>query len=401
MTATDRSRRPIRVCFPFIGNNVGGSHISALLLIGNLDRSRIEPLLVIHEEGLLARYIHEQKLDYEVLAIPRFMEPPYLSARNVAAVLFHTPRLVRFLRRRRVDILHVNDLRIQFGWSLAAKLARTNFLWHQRQGEFGGNILKSLIASLSDRIVCISKYTASTLPGRLADRAEIVPNPFEIAGVSIDRNAAKASLLKKLDLAPDTRIVGMFGSLVPRKRVDVFLRAAAIVKSKQSAPVAFILVGKPHGDAEREAKELAKELGIDASVHLPGFQSPIEPWIAGSDVLAAPAVKEGLGRNLVEAMILGTPIVASDSGGHRDVVVDGHNGLLARADDPESFATAVLRLLDDRDLANTLAANAQAEAPVRYSIDSHVEQMTAIYLENRESKAALPASRDPNGGRTC
>jgi glycosyltransferase involved in cell wall biosynthesis len=114
-----------------------------------------------------------------------------------------------------------------------------------------------------------------------------------------------------------------------------------------------------------------------------GFRTPIEPWMAACDLMIAPGVGEGLGRSLVEAMIVGTPVVAADSGGHKEVIVPGENGFLATADDPADFAAKAVGLLSDRPLAKRIAERAQATAVRHYSIDRHVGTMTEIYRQTR------------------
>jgi glycosyltransferase involved in cell wall biosynthesis len=96
--------------------------------------------------------------------------------------------------------------------------------------------------------------------------------------------------------------------------------------------------------------------------------------------MIAPGVGDGLGRTLVESMIVGTPVVAADSGGHRDVIADDADGLLVTADDPEAFAVAACKLLDDPALAAKIAEHAKTRAIREFSIQRHVSEMTEIYV---------------------
>ncbi len=392
------SARPIKVCYPFIGNNVGGSHISTVLLIKNLDRRQVEPVIVLHEEGPLADYVRRQGLDYHTIDISDFFKPPYWSFRNVVSLARHTGRVAAFLREWRIDVVHANDVRIHFGWTLAIRLAGAKLVWHQRTGSFGRSRIKRLLAALSHQIVCISPYTASTLPKSLERLISIVANPFETKFAAVDRNDARAAILAKLNLAPETRLFGFFGNLVQQKRPSIFLQAAARISERHSGPLAFLLFGAERNNSKTELSQLAEELSIRAQTYFMGFQAPIEPWMAGCDVIVAPGIGEGLGRTLIEAMIVGTPVVAADSGGHRDVITDGENGLLATADDPEAFAADACRLLSDPALAATLAEKAKAQAVLKYSTQRHAEKMTAIYFQclgNRQKAASAKPTTTP------
>lgn len=371
--------RPIRVCYPFIGNNVGGSHISTLLLVKNLDRRRIDPIVVLHEEGPLADYLRQQGIRYELLAVPDFLKPPFLSLRNAIALLPLLWRLTTFLRRRRIEIVHVNDTRIQLGWTPAARLAGAKLIWHQRTANFGHSFVKLMLARMAHQLNCISRYSASTLPALLKPLVRVVSNPFDTGFATVERGAEKQKVVAELGLAPDTRLVGFFGNLVQQKRPAVFLSAAALIDGCMDGPFHFLLFGAERDNARAELTAQARELGISDRVHLMGFRSPVEPWMAACDVIIAPGIGEGLGRSLVEAAIVGTPVVAADSGGHREVIIDGESGFLVTPDDPQAFAAAACKLLSDRTLAARIAARAQDAAIREHSVEGHTEAMTEIY----------------------
>ena len=99
----------------------------------------------------------------------------------------------------------------------------------------------------------------------------------------------------------------------------------------------------------------------------------------GLDVLVAPAMGEGFGRTLVEAMLCGTPVVAADDGGHREIIRHGETGFLVQPDNPEAFAVAVLDLLENPRLADAVATAAKEEALRKYSVEAHVEKVQAVY----------------------
>jgi glycosyltransferase involved in cell wall biosynthesis len=253
--------------------------------------------------------------------------------------------------------------------------------------------MKLFLALLASEVICISNYTAATLPQKLLPSIRIITNPFETRFATTDRDEAKANIIRHLGLAWDTRLVGFFGNLVEQKRPAVFLRAAAKIVEQYNGQIAFVLCGAERNNARAELTQLADELGIGHQIHLVGFQAPVEPWIAGCDMIIAPGVGEGLGRSLIEAMIVGTPVVAANSGGHSEVISNENTGLLATVDDPNAFAVAACRLLKQDDLARAIAERAQAEAVANHSIEQHVRAVTGIYLERRETPSRNTGER--------
>jgi len=391
------AERPLRICFPFIGNNVGGSHISTLLLVKNLDPEEVEPIIVLHEEGQLSSYLRQQNLDYCPLHIRDYFVPPYRSARNILKLIRHTLRIASFLRHSKIDIVHANDARIHFGWTLATKLARAKLIWHQRTATFGRSRVKLWCALQADKVICISRFTASTLPDRLLPLADIVADPFEVCESTTSREQCRSILVNELGIAADTQIVGFFGNLVEQKRPQVFLRAAAGIATHHDGQVAFVLFGAERSGSSLTLNNLAKELGIGEQVHFMGFRTPVEPWIAGCDVLVAPAVREGLGRSVIEAMLLGTPVVAADNGGHKEIVTNGETGYLVETDNADAFAAAVCRLLQDPALAANIAARAKSKALCDYSVEHHVSEMMNVFRESLGKSNPAPSPAGPDG----
>jgi glycosyltransferase involved in cell wall biosynthesis len=112
-----------------------------------------------------------------------------------------------------------------------------------------------------------------------------------------------------------------------------------------------------------------------------GARFPIRPWMAASDVIVAPAVAEPFGRGIVEPTLLGTPVIAADDGGNREIISDRETGLLVKPDDPSAFADAVMELLARPNFAKELSENALRQAQERFSEEEHVRVLLQIYRE--------------------
>ena len=107
----------------------------------------------------------------------------------------------------------------------------------------------------------------------------------------------------------------------------------------------------------------------------------LPPFHAASEVFCAPATgRESFGIVLVEAMAAGLPVVASDIPGYREVLRDGHEGILVPPREPDVLAEAIGRILDDADAAKRFG-EAGRERAARYSWDTVAREVEAIYLE--------------------
>lgn len=377
--------RPLRICVPFVGDSVGGSHMSMLLAIENLDQDRYDPMLVLHEDGPLAAHLRDRRIPYRRLPLPGYAGTVPSVPRIAGAALRATPRLRAFLREEAVDLVHGNDLRMNLTWPLACRWAGRPFLWHQRTLLSRSRLWRA-IPLLATRVLCISQAVAETLPHAARPRADILYNPFRLTAGLPNREQATADLRREHGLPNDARIVAYVGRLVDQKRPETVLRGTAAMAARVDAPLHLLFIGLGAETRIAALKQLASELGFADRVHFPGFVYPVESALAGCNLLVAAAVGDGFGRSLVEAMLLGVPVIASDSGGHQDIVADERTGLLFPPDDIPALAEAGIRLLTDPTLRAEIAGRARHAAADRFSVAAHVAGLSKTY-------AALVAGR--------
>jgi glycosyltransferase involved in cell wall biosynthesis len=95
--------------------------------------------------------------------------------------------------------------------------------------------------------------------------------------------------------------------------------------------------------------------------------------------LFVPSVGEPLGRTLVEAMLLGTPVIATDSGGNPEAVINGITGKLVPPDNGQAFATAYLDLIGRPADIDKIVETARLQARERFGTERHVQAVTSVY----------------------
>jgi glycosyltransferase involved in cell wall biosynthesis len=147
------------------------------------------------------------------------------------------------------------------------------------------------------------------------------------------------------------------GRLVKRKGFDAAIRALAKLRD-QSIEAQLIVFGD---GVERSAlKHLAGELGLEYHVDLPGFTDNPFPSIAAADAFVLPSVVEGSPMVLLEAMPLGTPIVATSAGGTTsEILTDSKSGIIVPDDDVAALAQALEIVVRDPGRARLLGAEAR------------------------------------------
>ena len=376
--ATNKKRR---VLFPFVGDTIGGNHISASELAHDLDRTRFELIFSVHRDGKLRSF-----LECRGLAVERAPDLVWDSfsgnrAQDLAAILLAVFRLSRFLRRLRIDIVHTHDARMHFLWGLAARFARMKFVLHMR-GRVQSRINYS--CRFADSLVAISEYSSELVPYSAKAKVHVVRNPVRPPSPEAERDHCRMRLLATANAPPNTKtVLGFVANFMHRKRPLVFVEVAARLRERFGNKLFFPMFGEIDGTRDRALSDCVRtkirEYGLAKNCVLMGQRFPIEPWIMGCDILVAPAVGESFGRTLVEAMLCGTPVVATDDGGHREIIRHGETGLLARADDVAAFVDAVAGLLERPRMADSIASAAKSSALEKYSVHAHVERIQSIY----------------------
>ena len=169
-----------------------------------------------------------------------------------------------------------------------------------------------------------------------------VPN-----GIRTDRfppasEERRAALRSDLGLASGMRIIGTVGRLNPVKDQATLLRAFARVHG-EFADTALVLVGD--GALRGSLQSQAAALGIADAVRFLGDRSDVRELLQGFDLFALSSLSEGYSMALLEACASGLPIVATDVGGNREIVVDGSNGRLVPPARDDALAEAFAALL--------------------------------------------------------
>ena len=354
--------RPARVCFVIDFLARAGTESQLLALIEKLDRSRVQPHLV------LLRGNNPKSLPLEPTCCPVLrLDVPNLRSWKA---LWALGSFMGFLWRHRIDCVQAYFPDSTTFSVPAALLAGVRHRLRTRNNV--GHWMTP-----GDRLLgrAVGLLATGSLSNCAAARDSLVQTEkARPASVHVLENGV--DLERFLALEPPTgpvRTVGAVANLRHVKGLDVLAEAAAGLPDLR-----FAVAGDGEHRPSLEAQ--IRQAGLAERFRLRGNLPDVPGFLAGLDVAVLPSRAEGMSNALLEYMAAARPIVATAVGANAEVLRDGVDGLLVPPGDAASLAGAIRRLADDRSLSARLARSARQRATARYSREAMVRRFEDFYV---------------------
>jgi glycosyltransferase involved in cell wall biosynthesis len=240
---------------------------------------------------------------------------------------------------------------------------------------------QALLAALTpnmDRLIAVSRSIERKLH---QEGRDVVPVDLIYNGVDLqryDHQEPCCTLPDEYGMEPGSQIVGVVARLEPEKGHPTLFDAWPTVL--RAVPDSYLLV-VGEGSRRDALEAQARELRIAHRVVFTGRRDDVPAVTAALDVAVLPSYREAQGLTILEAMALSRPVVASDVGGIPEMIQDGKTGLLVPPHDPEALAAAIIRLLTNHPLADTLGRAGHDLVHDRFCIELMVRAIEGIYDE--------------------
>ena len=174
-----------------------------------------------------------------------------------------------------------------------------------------------------------------------------------------------------------TTSIGIMARLVPKKGVDIALKALRILK-EQALDVRLVIAGE--GSELEYLKQLTVDLGITSFVEFRGWVANSSYFYQTIDIFCLPSREEPFGIVILEAMMFGLPVVATNTDGPREIISDGEDGIIIDIDSSEQLANALKLLVISPQVAASLGAKSILKVKKSYSSEP-VSLLLADYLK--------------------
>ncbi len=320
-----------------------------------------------------------------------------------------------FLEREKIQVLCTHGFKANVIGALAKKIAGVPQIafcrgWtaETRSVRFYEFLERCLLA-LADEIICVSETQAEYFSSKhfLQPRVRVVHNALlDSVDTALDCNREVSKI--ELGFSPKTRLVGAVGRLSIEKGQRYLVEAApALLREFKDLKIVLLGEGRERSNLE----VLIGRLGLSEVVVLPGFDKNVARWMQAFDVVANCSLTEGIPNAILEALAVGTPVVATAVGGVPQLIKDRKTGLLVAPGDADALERGVAEVLRDPQLAHEVGQTGRAWVRTRFSASGQRDALLAIYRERLGKYAALanrsaehatsqaPPNTPPNLGR--
>ncbi len=379
-TALTADARPIRILFVFAWLVVGGEETEVRLLAQALDptRYRIEVVACFRKDGM-PEQTHAQ---LEAIGVPVDRTPYALGFdETVAYLASKLPAYDVVVSCQNVaDIypalerMHLRPPLIEHGGLVSEALAGPKHFTARYVG---------VCASIRDA-------AASRMPGREHHAIEI---PSMVDTRAFDP-ARRAPVRVALGIPEDVPLIGWLGRLDPKKRVEDFIEAAALVHARHPR-ARFVVIGGPDAFIPEYAAALrnrAHALGLDTALTFLGDRDDVPDLLAALDMFVWLSRGEGMPHVIAEAGAARLPVIATRDNGSEQQIVDGVSGLFVPHEDPPAVAAAITKLLEDPTLRTRLGTALSAKVDREYAVAAVVPRWETLFAEVLSDRPPLPRS---------
>ena len=356
---------------------IGGAELDLIALLKTLDRHKWEPHVACPGTGPFQEQLHAIALPTHALSLPPWRKSLALFQRRSAV-----RRLGALVDQLDPAMIHVNDIWWVPHTVRAIASRRSNpvpIVAHVRQEIEPAKVRRYQLDRV-EAVIAISRQIEQSLiaGGVSAKNVRTVYSGIDLSERQLAHD--DQAIRRMIGVTNGAVLIGTVANLFPRKGYEVMLRALPSV-IRAVPTVHYVIVGSDDNDYANRLKRLAKELKIADRVHIVGFQDPVQPFLVSLDLYVHPALMEGFGIAVVEAMAMGKAVVATTTGGLPEVVAQGETGLLVPPGDVESLAATVVALLQDRIRREQMGHCGRTRAHERFSLAASVMHMEQLYGE--------------------
>ncbi|HEX5003078.1 MAG TPA: glycosyltransferase [Bacteroidia bacterium] len=310
----------------------------------------------------------------------------------------------KLIREFKPDIVHTHAAKAGTLGRLAAHHNKVPVIIHT----FHGHVFHSYFSPLKTSVFkYIEKYLSSISTGIIAisdiqkkelveqfrvapdQKTTVIPLGFDLTRFASGQPEKRANFRSAYNLHPETIAIGIIGRLVPVKNHSLFIQALKNLKAQTRYPFRAFIIGDGEDRMKLEQLTLSSGLTLStpeatdsgADVVFTSWIMDIDRALDGLDIVAMTSLNEGTPVSLIEAQAAGKPIVTTEVGGIRNVVIPEVSALLSPSEDLEQFSRNLIRLTNDAALRTNMSGAGAKHVSAKFGFERLVSDTRALYHE--------------------
>lgn len=331
--------------------------------------------LALHDQEEYNKDIKLETIDYENIS-----KTSPEGAITKIVYLKELSRLKRFIKIFKPDLIHAHYAS-SYGFLGALSRKHPFFL-----SVWGSDILEYPLKSMfrrwilnynlhsADLIFATSEYLARAT--QKYTNKPITVLPF---GVKLNQ-FKKNKTSNEFKGASEQIVIGTVKSLERVYGIDVLIESFKLVKERNpQISLTLVIVGE--GSERKNLEKLVNDLSIENSVEFTGYKKPsnIVKWFNQIDIFINLSRRESFGVSVVEAMACGLPVIASNIGGLKEIIIDGESGVLVEPDNVFETAEAIEKLIMNSEERDKLGKTARVRVEKYFDWDKSINKIISIY----------------------
>ncbi|MEK7773279.1 MAG: glycosyltransferase [Deltaproteobacteria bacterium] len=394
-----------RICILDTGKEWGGGTNSLMELLKRADRKRYSFSALFYEnygmgegpdvgselERLGVEFIHMERSPVKLYAkgLKEAGRALFFFSRDLrkkhvfnmdrfSRILPDSRRIAGVLKDGGFDLLYMNNQpSSNLEGILAAGSTGVPCIQHSRIDVKLKPLEARLVNESVSKVICVSEGVMHNLvdSGVRRDRCVVVHNGIDPA---VEPGRKAAEVRGELGLHADSVLIGTVGSLIERKRIALLIDAVARLE-KMGEKIYCVIVGD--GPEKDRLKKEAGRLGVEDRVVFTGFSADAVSYINAMDVFVMPSRAEGLPRVILEAMLMGKPVIAFDIAGANELVLNGVTGFILKDGGGGAIADAVEKIVRGGDKIKAFGPAGRQRVIDSFGMERYVKGVEKVFEE--------------------
>ena len=336
---------------------------------------------LLSNSGKLSNFLESMGLSVEINDYPRNLSTfdRNILRKNPIKLAISLIKYNKIIYKRfkalKPDIVHCTSTRSILSCGFASRLYGSKLVW-VIQMEHSNQLLDFFATLLSNQIIFIAESLLKNKPYLLKkamkSKSKIIP-----IGIDIDKDSQKTDYI-----TPNQKGLKILciASLVPNKGIHLLVEAVRdLLKKNYDITCTFVGQEVPEFQQYINAiKNEIKEKQLEKKIIFHGWTSDVKPLLLRNDIFVLPSLSEGLSRSVIEAMYIGLPVIAYDTGALSEIV-DKKVGILMEKESHNSLTNSLEFYLNNKNLIKIHGLEARKRVENQYTLVKYLERMNIFY----------------------